>query len=104
MVSIDRLGRSLSGLVGTLENLEKRGMHFRSLREGIDTTTALGKMFCQISSAFAEYERTLISEHTKAGLQTARAKGTKMGSPQPKQTNKKPPPDEYTKQAKASQQ
>ena len=81
VVSIDRLGRSLSDLVGTLENLEKRGVHFRSLREGIDTTTALGKMFFQISSAFAEYERALISERTKAGLQTARAKGTRMGRP-----------------------
>lgn len=67
--------------MGTLENLEKRGVHFRSLREGIDTTTALGKMFFQISSAFAEYERALISERTKAGLQTARAKGTRMGRP-----------------------
>lgn len=81
VVSIDRLGRSLSDLVGTLEDFERRGVHFRSLREGIDTTTALGKMFFQISSAFAEYERALISERTKAGLQTARAKGTRMGRP-----------------------
>ena len=81
MVSIDRLGRSLSDLVGTLEDLQARGVHFRSLREGIDTSTALGKMFFQISSAFAEYERALISERTKAGLQTARAKGTRMGRP-----------------------
>ena len=81
VVSIDRLGRSLSDLVGTLEDLQARGVHFRSLREGIDTSTALGKMFFQISSAFAEYERTLISERTKAGLQTARAKGTRMGRP-----------------------
>lgn len=81
VVSIDRLGRSLSDLVGTLEDLQARGVHFRSLREGIDTTTALGKMFFQISSAFAEYERALISERTKAGLQTARAKGTRMGRP-----------------------
>ena len=50
-------------------------------REGIDTTTALGKMFFQISSAFAEYERALISEQTKAGLQTARTKRNRMGRP-----------------------
>lgn len=81
VVSIDRLGRSLSDLVGTLEDVERSGVRFRSLREGIDTTTPLGRMFFQISSVFAEYERALISERTKAGLQTAMAKGTRMGRP-----------------------
>lgn len=104
VVSIDRLGRSLSDLVGTLEDLQARGMHFRSLREGIDTTTPLGRMFFQISSAFAEYERALISERTKAGLQTARAKGTRMGSPQPLQTSKKLQPGDYISQVKVFRQ
>lgn len=89
VVSIDRLGRSLSDLVGMLENFKKRGVHFRSLREGIDTTTAMGKMFCQISSAFAEYERALISERTTAGLQTAMAKGARMGRPPAKTDEQK---------------
>ena len=75
VASIDRLGRSLGDLVETLE------VHFQSLREGIDTSTALGKMFFQIAASFAEYERALISERTKAGLQAARARGAKMGRP-----------------------
>ena len=62
VVRIDRLGRSLVDLVDTLDNLHTRGIHFHSLNEGIDTTTALGRMFYQLAGAFAEYERTLISE------------------------------------------
>ena len=81
VASIDRLGRSLSDLVATLEDLQARGVHFQSLREGIDTSTALGKMFFQIAASFAEYERALISERTKAGLKAARARGAKMGRP-----------------------
>lgn len=81
VVSIDRLGRSLSDLVGTLENLESRGIQFRSLREGIDTSTPLGRMFFQIAASFAEYERVLISERTKAGLRVARERGSQIGRP-----------------------
>ena len=64
-----------------MEDLQARGVHFQSLREGIDTSTALGKMFFQIAASFAEYERALISERTKAGLKAARARGAKMGRP-----------------------
>ncbi len=81
VVSIDRLGISLSDLVGTLENLENRGIQFRSLREGIETSTPLGRMFFQIAASFAEYERVLISERTKAGLRVARARGSQIGRP-----------------------
>ena len=62
VVRIDRLGRSLTDLVSTLDDLGTRGVHFRSLTEGIDTSTALGRMFYHLAGAFAEYERTLISE------------------------------------------
>ena len=72
VVRIDRLGRSLADLVSTLDDLGTRGVHFRSLTEGIDTSTALGRMFYQLAGAFAEYERTLISERTRAGLDNAR--------------------------------
>ena len=65
VVRIDRLGRSLTDLVSTLDDLGTRGVHFRSLTEGIDTSTALGRMFYQLAGAFAEYERTLISERTR---------------------------------------
>lgn len=81
VVRIDRLGRSLADLVETLDNLHTRGIHFRSLTEGIDTSTALGRMFYQLAGAFAEYERTLISERTRAGLDAARAAGRRIGRP-----------------------
>ena len=81
VVRIDRLGRSLADLVSTLDDLGTRGVHFRSLTEGIDTSTALGRMFYQLAGAFAEYERTLISERTRAGLDAARAAGRRIGRP-----------------------
>lgn len=81
VVRIDRLGRSLADLVSTLDDLGTRGVHFRSLTEGIDTSTALGRMFYQLAGAFAEYERTLISERTRAGLNAARAAGRRIGRP-----------------------
>ena len=81
VVRIDRLGRSLADLVSTLDDLGTRGVHFRSLTEGIDTSTALGRMFNQLAGAFAEYERTLISERTRAGLDAARAGGRRIGRP-----------------------
>ena len=81
VVRIDRLGRSLVDLVDTLDNLHARGIHFHSLNEGIDTSTALGRMFYQLAGAFAEYERTLISERTRAGLDVARAAGRRIGRP-----------------------
>ena len=81
VVRIDRLGRSLVDLVDTLDNLHARGIQFRSLDERIDTSTALGRMFYQLAGAFAEYERTLISERTRAGLDAARAAGRQIGRP-----------------------
>ena len=81
VVRIDRLGRSLADLVSTLDDLGTRGVHFRSLTEGIDTSTALGRMFYQLAGAFAEYERSLISERTRAGLNAARAAGRRIGRP-----------------------
>ena len=81
VVRIDRLGRSLADLVETLDNLHMRGIQFRSLTEGIDTSTALGRMFYQLAGAFAEYERALISERTRAGLDAARAAGRRIGRP-----------------------
>lgn len=81
VVRIDRLGRSLAELVSTLDDLAARGVHFRSLNEGIDTRTALGRLFYQLAAAFAEYERTLISERTRAGLENARGAGRRIGRP-----------------------
>lgn len=81
VVRIDRLGRSLTDLVNTLDDLAARGVHFRSLTEGIDTSTPLGTLFYQIAGAFAEYERALIRERTCAGIDAARAAGRRIGRP-----------------------
>ncbi len=72
---LDRLGRSLKHLISTVEDLEKRGVGFASLQEGFDTTTSGGKLVFQIFGALAEFERNLIRERTKAGLEAARSRG-----------------------------
>lgn len=79
---LDRLGRSLKDLIGIVEDLEKRGIGFRSLQEAIDTTTSGGKLVFHLFGALAEFERNLIRERTIAGLQAARARGRKGGRKQ----------------------
>jgi DNA invertase Pin-like site-specific DNA recombinase len=72
---IDRLSRSLSDLLRILERVDKAGAGFKSLTEPLDTTTAIGKMQAQIIGTFAEFERALIKERTKLGLDRARSNG-----------------------------
>ncbi|MCK5013245.1 MAG: recombinase family protein [Candidatus Omnitrophica bacterium] len=76
---LDRLGRSVPELIKIMVDLEARGVDFKSLSEAIDTTTAAGKMVFHMLAAFAEFERNLISERTKAGLKAARARGHRGG-------------------------
>jgi DNA invertase Pin-like site-specific DNA recombinase len=81
---LDRLGRDLRHLVTTVDNLARRGVSLRVLTghgAAIDTTTATGKLTFGIFAALAEYERELISERTKAGLASARARGRRGGAP-----------------------
>ena len=78
---LDRLGRSLKDLVNRIEELQQRGIGFRSLQEALDTTTAAGKLQFHVFSALAEFERELIRERTMAGLRAARARGRKGGRP-----------------------
>lgn len=78
---LDRLGRSLQDLMGILGELERRDIGFTSLSDGIDTTTAAGKLLFHITGAVAEFERCLVSERTKAGMRAARRKGRKPGRP-----------------------
>ena len=70
---LDRLGRSLKHLLQIIEELEERGSGFISLTEGYDTTAPAGKMLFQVIGAMSEFERNLIRERTKAGLEAARA-------------------------------
>ena len=77
---LDRLGRSLSHLVDLINDLLKRKIGFKSLCDGnIDTTTASGELMFNIFSSLAQFERKLIQERTKAGLDAARARGRKGG-------------------------
>jgi len=78
---LDRLGRSLQDLIQIVNELASRGVGFVSLSEAIDTTTANGKLFFHIFGALAEYERGLIGERTKAGLEAAKKRGKHVGRP-----------------------
>lgn len=78
---LDRLGRSLKHLIETIGALQERGIGFRSIQESIDTTTSGGKLIFHVFGALAEFERDLIRERTKAGLEAARARGKKGGRP-----------------------
>ena len=79
---LDRLGRSLRNLIDIVEQLQKRGVGFRSINDGgIDTTTASGEMIFNIFGTLAQFERRLIQERTQAGLTAARARGKKGGRP-----------------------
>lgn len=78
---LDRLGRSIRHLIDTVAQLQERRVGFRSLQESIDTTTSGGKLIFHVFAALAEFERDLIRERTRAGLDAARARGKRGGRP-----------------------
>jgi DNA invertase Pin-like site-specific DNA recombinase len=78
---LDRLSRSLSHLVETVQELERRGIGFKSLTEGLDTSNSGGKAIFPLFAAIASVERTLIQERTRAGLAAARQRGRIGGRP-----------------------
>ncbi|MFT0531705.1 recombinase family protein [Castellaniella hirudinis] len=78
---LDRLGRSLSGLIQLLDSLGERQVGFRSLCEHIDIGTPSGKLVFHLMAALAEFERALISERTRAGMAAARVRGQHLGRP-----------------------
>lgn len=77
---LDRFARSLSDLVGMLNELTELGVAFVSLRDQIDLTTATGRLMMQILGAFGEFEASIIKERVNAGLKAAKAKGVKLGT------------------------
>lgn len=79
---LDRLGRSLRDLILRVEELEQRGVKFKSIQDSIDTSTAAGELQFHMIAALAQFERSLIQERTNAGLAAARARGKKGGRPQ----------------------
>lgn len=78
---LDRLGRTVRQLVEFVAKLNLDGIEFRSLTDGIDTTTPAGRFFFHMMAALAEMERDLTRERTMAGLAAARARGRKGGRP-----------------------
>lgn len=78
---LDRLGRSLSHVVRTAEELHKRGVNIVGLNDGVDYSTPTGRMLAGILAALAEYERTLIAERAEAARESARARGRQVGRP-----------------------
>ena len=76
---LDRLGRSLFELIRLVRELDERGVEFRSLSESIDTSTSGGRLLFHLLASMAEFERSLVSERTKAGMEAARARGSRIG-------------------------
>lgn len=78
---LDRLGRSLIRLVQLMDHLGGKGIDFHSLSENIDTASSGGRLVFHMMAALSEFERTLISERTRAGMAAARENGRVLGRP-----------------------
>lgn len=76
---LDRLGRSVKNLIQFVDNLNSKNISFISLTDSIDTSTPSGKFFFHIMASLAEMEKELISERTKAGLESAKKLGRRGG-------------------------
>ena len=79
--AIDRLGRSLIDLLGTIQQLETCGVDLYLDQQAIDTTTPTGRLMFQITGAFAEFERSIIRQRIRAGLRRAVEAGKQLGRP-----------------------
>jgi DNA invertase Pin-like site-specific DNA recombinase len=79
--SVDRLGRSLQDLVGFLNEIHSKHTNLYLHKQGIDTTTPAGKLLFQMLGVFAEFERSMIVERVKSGLNRAKAEGKRLGRP-----------------------
>lgn len=77
----DRLGRSLIDVLNTVTLLRDRGIHVRSISDGIDPATSTGRLMLNMLATLAEYERELIVERVNAGIAAARQNGTRFGRP-----------------------
>lgn len=100
----DRFARSTKHLIASLEEFGSLGIDFISYNEKIDTSTPIGKAMFTIISAFAELERSIISERVKDGLYKARAKGKKLGRPTASKRKKQDDIIKLTKQGRSISQ
>ena len=78
---LDRWGRSVTDLLATLQELEHLGVNFVSLTEALDLTTPAGRAMAGLLAIFAEFEREILRERTRAGLEHARQNGQRLGRP-----------------------
>ena len=81
VLSFDRLARSLHDLLTITEELNKKGVFLKSIHEDIDLSCACGKLMFSVFGAFAEFERTLIGERRREGIEAAKTRGAKLGRP-----------------------
>lgn len=79
--SVDRLGRSLQGLLSFMTDIQAVGVDLYLHQQAIDTSTPSGKAMFQMCGVFAEFERSMIQERVNAGLKRAKAQGKKLGRP-----------------------
>jgi len=77
---LDRFGRSMLDLIEKVQDLTDRGIGFRSLTEGFDTTTPGGRLLFHVIGALAQFERDLVVERTRDGMAAARARGSQIGA------------------------
>ena len=76
---LDRLGRTMHQLVSLLQEFNEKGVHFVSIKDGIDTSTTMGRFLFHIFGAMAEMEREVINERVRSGVESARARGREGG-------------------------
>ena len=76
---LDRIARSINSLLDVMNELEEKGVKFRSITEGLETQTPGGKMVFMIMGALAQFERDLIVERTQAGVKSAQERGVRFG-------------------------
>ena len=79
---LDRWGRSVADLLATLQELDHLGVGFVSLTEALDLTTSTGRAMAALLAVFAEFEREILRERVRAGLEHARQNGKRLGRPQ----------------------
>ena len=85
---LDRLGRTVKGLIDLVNFLHQKGIHFKSITDNVDTSTPSGRFFFHVMASLAQMERELMAERTKAGLAAAKAKG-RVGGRRRKMTQSK---------------
>lgn len=85
---LDRLGRTVKGLIDLVNFLHQKGIHFKSITDNVDTSTPSGRFFFHVMASLAQMERELMAERTKASLAAAKAKG-RVGGRRRKMTQSK---------------